>query len=111
MTAGCLATCAVAAMAWPGRPIVELLFGMLGPLVAVAASWESVVRAHRRDPAQVTGVLMHAFLVKALFFAGYVAAMIKLVGVSPYPFVASFVFFFVALYAVEASMLRRLQRA
>jgi len=111
MALGCAAACALAALAWPGRPLVDLLYGMLAPLVAVVASWESVVRAHRRGPAEVTSVLMGALLVKALFFGAYVAVMIKLVRVSPYPFIASFVFFFVALYAIEASMLRRLQQA
>jgi predicted transporter len=84
--------------------------GMMGPLAAVAASWIVVVRTHRRSPGEVTRVMLAAFMAKALFFAAYVVAMIKVVGLEPLPFMISFAAFFVGLYVVQAAMLARLFR-
>jgi hypothetical protein len=86
----------------------EALFGMLGPLVAVSATWIAVVRAHAVAPEKLTVVLMTGFALKILFFGGYVAVMLVLVGVRPTPFVASFTGYFIALYAMEALFLKRL---
>src|SRR5687768_5442627 len=68
MTAFCAASAAtVAVIVDPvARPAV--VAGMLGPLVAVAASWLAVERAFQRNPAQVSGLIMSAFLVKAIGF-------------------------------------------
>ena len=84
--------------------------GMIGPLAAAVATWTLVARAFRRSPASVTGVMLTAFMVKALFFAAYVVAMIKVVGLDPLVFMISFAVFFLGLYGVQAALLARLFR-
>lgn len=84
--------------------------GMIGPLAAAVTTWLLVARTFHRNPAAVTGVMVTAFMVKALFFAAYVVAMIKLVGLAPQAFIISFATFFIGLYAVQAALLARLFR-
>ena len=84
--------------------------GMLGPLIAVVATWVLVVGAYRRDPASVMGVAASAFLAKLLFFAAYVAAALKLAELPAREFGISFVAWFIALYAAQTVLLRRLFR-
>jgi len=43
-----------------------------------------------------------------LFFGAYVAVMLKVVGLHPTPFVVSFTSYFIALYLVEALLMRSL---
>ena len=108
MTTGSMASWFVLTALVPGAPRTEWLWGMIGPLVAVAVSWIAIERAHRRDAGQVSAVLLKAFPLKALFFAGYVALALRGLGLRPTPFIASFACYFVALYAVEAFLLQRL---
>ena len=108
MTAASLAA-AAAAIGIAGRETgADVLLGMLAPLGAAGVSWVLTERTYKRDPQQLTGVMIGAFGVKMLFFGAYVALMIKVVGVHPLPFVASFTGFFIALYLTEALLMRRL---
>ena len=108
MTAASLAA-AVAAIALAGRATgADVLLGMLAPLAAAGVSWVLTERTYKRDPQQLTGLMIGAFGAKMLFFGAYVAVMIKVVGVHPVPFVASFTGYFVALYLAEALLMRRL---
>ncbi len=103
------AVSALAAMAIVGRGSgAEIALGMLGPLAAAAVSWIATERVYRRDPAQLTALMMTAFAVKVVFFGAYVAVMLKAAGLRPVPFVASFTGYFIALYLAEALMMRRL---
>jgi hypothetical protein len=86
----------------------EIVLGMCGPLTATAASWVVVERGYRRNPVLVTVTMLKAFAVKVLFFLAYVALMIAGFGLRPAPFVASLTVYFIALYAAEALLLRRL---
>ena len=108
MTIGSLAA-ALAAIAVAGRQSGrDIALGMVGPLAAASVSWTMTERVYTRDPARLTGVMMAAFAAKMVFFGVWVAIMLKLVGVRPTPFVASFTAFFIGLYAVEALLMRRL---
>jgi len=82
--------------------------GMLGPLIAVVATWIVTVRTYRRNPAAVAGLMMRAFLMKVLFFAAYVVVMVKVAELPVRPFGFSFTAFFIGLYAVEAVCIARL---
>ena len=82
--------------------------GMIAPLIAAIGTWFAVERTFKKQPEGVSATLFKAFVAKAVFFGGYLAVAIKLVGVSPIPFVASFFGYFVALHFVEAFRLRRL---
>jgi hypothetical protein len=86
----------------------ETLFGMAGPLVAVCASWIAVQRAHRSAPERVLALMVVWFALKMVFFGAYVAVMLRLLGLEPVPFVAAFVSYFIALYAMQAVFLSRL---
>jgi hypothetical protein len=90
--------------------VLAVFGGLVGPLVAVVATWIAVVRVYRRDPAGVTGVMVKAFLVKAVFFVAYVVVMIKVAGLPAQAFGISFVTCFIALYAAEAALFARLFR-
>jgi len=106
-TAVCLLTWAAAWAFSPGHSSA-VLYGMIGPLVAVTATWVAVERAARVNPAATTGVMMAAFALKMVFFAAYVVAVVLATGVDRVVFGASFAGYFIGLYALEAAMLRRL---
>jgi hypothetical protein len=86
----------------------ELLYGMLAPLAATSATWVVTERTYRRRPASLTGVMVAALMVKAVFFGVYVVVMLRMVGVRPAPFIAGFTGYFVVLYGLEALFLKRL---
>ena len=87
---------------------IAVLYGMLGPLAMVAGSWVLMERAYRRNPQRLTGIMVAAFAGKLVFFGAYVAVMLRVLSLSPRPFVASFTGYFIALYLIEALYLRRL---
>ena len=86
----------------------EVLLGMLAPLAAAGVSWVLTERTFKRNPEQLTALMIAAFGVKMLFFGVYVGVMVKVVGLRPVPFVVSFTSYFIALYSTEALLLRRL---
>jgi hypothetical protein len=85
-----------------------VFFGMLAPLAVACGSWVMSERTWKRDPQALTGRMMAAFAFKLVFFGGYVAAMLRIVGLRPVPFTVSFSCYFIALHFVEALLLRRL---
>jgi hypothetical protein len=87
---------------------LEVLWGMIGPLVAVSGSWVLVERAYRRNPQTVTGLMIWAFAFKLVFFGAYVTVMLQVLSLRQVPFVASFVSYIGGLYLLEALYLRRL---
>jgi hypothetical protein len=90
------------------QTLIEVLFGMLGPLAAVCATWLIAEWAYRQHPEEMTSLMMAAFLLKMIFFAAYVAIMLRVAGFHPIPFIASFTSYFIALYLMEALYLKRL---
>jgi F0F1-type ATP synthase assembly protein I len=108
MAAGSIAAAAIA-IGIAGRGTgAEVLLGMLAPLLATAVSWVLIERTFKRDPQQLTGLMIGAFGAKMLFFGAYVAVMFTVIGVQPVPFIASFTGYFIALYLTEALLMRRL---
>ena len=87
---------------------IEVLFGMLGPLAAVSATWVLAEWIYRHRPAEMTSLMLAAFLLKAIFFAGYVVIMLRIAGFRPIPFVGSFTGYFIGLYLIEALYLKRM---
>jgi hypothetical protein len=108
MAAGSLASAAAAIAVAGQRNAAEVLLGMIAPLCAACVSWVLTERIYRRDPPALTGMMTVAFAAKMLFFGVYVALMVKIVGLRPMPFVASFTGYFIALYLTEALLMRRL---
>jgi hypothetical protein len=81
---------------------------MLAPLVVSVVTSLMVERTYRRNPRQVTPLMMAAFAGKMVFFGTYVAIALKMFSVRPAPFVISFTSCFIALHLTEALCLRRL---
>ncbi len=90
---------------------IAILAGAIGPIAAATLSWRSIARAYRRDPASVTRVMIAGFAAKMVFFGGYVVVVLRVLGVRPMPFVASFTACFIGSYLIEALLLNRLFRS
>ena len=86
----------------------SVFFGILGPFSAVAGTWLLVERVAGHNPAALTSLMMTGFVVKMVLFAVYVVAIVRLANVDWTAFTLSFAATFIALYAVEAVLLRRL---
>jgi len=98
-----------AAITFGGRGITaEVLLGMAAPLAAAGASWVLIERTFKRDPQQLTALMIGAFGAKMLFFGAYVVLMLAVVGLRPVPFIVSFTGYFIALYLTEALLMRRM---
>src|SRR2546428_11423024 len=98
----------VAALLVDRRTGIEILFGMLGPLVATTSTWILVERIYRQRFEVLTAVMATAFVAKIVFFGAYLAIMIFLLRFRRVPFVVSFTSCFIGLYLMEALYLRRL---
>jgi len=97
-----------AAVAAGDRANPELLFGLLGPLAVATVSWLVVQRAWAARPEGVFGILVGGMAIKLVFLAAYALVMLRVLGLRPVPFVASFTVYFVALHNIEALFMRRL---
>ena len=99
----------VVATAVVGRQAgVEILLGLLGPLLVVSATWMAVEWTYRTRPDRLTSLMIASFAGKLVFFGAYIATMLALLSPRPVPFVISFTSSFIALYFVEALSLRHL---
>ena len=107
IAAGVLSWACLAAAAGE-RANPEVLYGMLGPLAVAIVSWIAVERTYAVNPEGVLGVLLTGMVVKLIFFAMYTFLMLRLVGLRPIPFVASFTGYFIALHNIEALFMKRL---
>ena len=90
------------------RTGLDVLLGMIGPLVVASGTWVLAERTHRRNPERLMSLMIKAFAVKMVFFGVYVAVMLKMLSVRPVPFVVSFTSYFAVLHLMEALCLRRL---
>jgi len=99
-----LATMAIAGT----RTGVDVLVGMVGPLIVATSTLVMTERTYRRHPERLTALMITAFGVKMVFFGAYVAIALMALSVRPIPFVTSFIGYFIGLYLIEALYLRRL---
>ena len=105
MTAACALSVAVSAAAAPDIAI-EIVVGMAAPLVIAVATMMAVERVYRRNPGQLTPLMIKAFGAKMVLFGGYVGAVVTLTSLNPIPFVVSFSVYFIGLHMTEAWLLR-----
>ena len=108
MVAGSLAVLAAVAPWLTPAGRIGALLGLLGPLMMAAVSWLVIERVHRARQAAVTSVMTAGFGLKLLFVGVYVAVVLGLTAIDQISFVWSFTGFFIALYVVEALLLRGL---
>jgi hypothetical protein len=104
---GATSALAVAAIA-SGAPAPEVLWGLVGPLGAAIVTWVLARRTFERAPGELTGVMTKTFGVKLVFFAAYVAVVVRGLGLSAAPFALSFAAFFIGVHVLEALFLQRL---
>ena len=107
MAAGCLAAWFIVLLVAPVHA-ASVFLGVLGPFCAVAGTWLVVERVAKQNPGALSSLLMAGFVVKMALFAAYVVAVVRFGGVDWTAFTLSFAGSFIALYAVEAVLLRRL---
>ena len=100
----------VAAPFLDSRARVEVLLGMLGPVLVASGSWLLTERTYRQRPEALTSVMIASFAFKLVFFGAYVAVMLRVLTLRPVPFVLSFAGSLAGLYLMEALYLRRLFR-
>ena len=108
MIAGAIGSAAVAGLVTAPDIRAAIVLGMVGPLAATVGSWVAIEYAYRQDPLKVTGVMLRSWLSKALFFAAYLVAVIKGLGISGQPFAVSLASYFLVLHTIEAMLLKRL---
>ena len=108
MVGASVGSCLLAGLLVDPAVRIELLCGMAGPLASATASWMVTERTYRTRPAALTAVMISAFAAKLVFFGVYVAVLIRVAGLRPAPFAASFAAYFIGLLFAEALWLRRL---
>jgi hypothetical protein len=108
MVGGSVTSWLAAAALLGTRTSLEVLCGMIAPLVVAAGTWMLTERTYRRNPEQVTSLMILAFGAKLVFFGTYVVVMLNVLSLRPVPFMAGFVGYFIALHLTEALYLRRL---
>ena len=88
---------------------LEIVLGMIGPLVAAIATWVLVERTYTSShPERLTPLMIQAFAAKMVFFGAYVVVMLEAVPLRQVEFVVSFTSYFIALHVTEALCMRRL---
>jgi hypothetical protein len=111
MLTGSILSSLILAIVLGSKNRIEIWIGMSGPLVAALASWIAMERQYRQRPEGLTGLMIKAFAAKMIFFALYIAVLLKIGLVQPGPFAISFLGYFLSLHIVEAIGLHRLQAA
>jgi hypothetical protein len=107
MTAACALVLAISAAAAPGI-VAEIVVGMAAPLLVAVVTIVAIERVYRRDPRQLTPLMIKAFGTKMVLFGGYVGAVVTLTSLNTTPFVLSFCVSFIGLHMTEAWLLRSL---
>lgn len=82
--------------------------GMAAPLAAAVSSTIVIEHVWRTRPEGLTKLMTAAFAAKLVFFAGYIALLVKMGWVEPISFATSFTGYFLVLHLTEAFHLRRL---
>jgi hypothetical protein len=87
---------------------VEVLFGLLGPLLPVTVTWVLAGQVYQRRPESMMSLMVAGFAIKLVFFGAYLTVMLRVLSLRPVPFVVSFTGYFIVLYLIEALYLKRL---
>jgi hypothetical protein len=102
------ASCLAIGLLMPRQAGIAVAFGMFGPLAATSISWMLAERTFRKQPEALTQVMIGSFVAKMVFFGVYVTVMLRVLMLTPVPFVVSFTSYFIVLYLIEAFLLKRL---
>ena len=106
--AAILAACSVLAALVVSDAAVEIMLGLLAPLVVALGSWRLMESAYRRSPERLARLMVRAFLGKLVFFGVYVTMAVGALALDAAWFIGSFSVSFVVLHLAEAVQLQRL---
>ena len=87
---------------------IEIMLGLLAPLVVAIGSWRLMERAYRRSPEQLARLMVRAFLGKLVAFGLYVTLAVSALSLDATWFIGSFALSFIVLHLAEAAQLQRL---
>lgn len=88
--------------AWTG----EIFLGMVAPWLVGLLTLTSARRVWRSDPAKLTSLMGRGLVFKMVFYGLYVAVILSINTLKAYPFIFSFVGYFIVLHGLEAFILR-----
>ena len=108
MLAGCVVSWVIIGIGFAQDALVEILLGMIAPLAITTATFVLVERAYKRDPQDVTAIMLRMFVAKMLVIGAYVTMVLGVLAVQTTPFIVSFSAYFLGLYFVEFLCLRHL---
>ena len=88
----------------------EIFFGWLGPVIAGLGSMFMINQAAKKDPHSVTKSLQIGFLIKLIYYGAFIIVIFQLYAFDPVPFMCSFLGFFLGLHALEAIIIKNLNK-
>ena len=106
----CIGSWALVSFMFP-HAAVEILLGMLGPLLLAIGTLILVERTYRKAPRKLTSMMTQAFFGKMLFYGVYVGVIVGFYSFQTLPFAVSFTVYFIGLHLTEALYFQALFRA
>ena len=106
----CIGSWALGSFMFP-HAAVEILLGMLGPLLLAIGTLILVERTYRKAPRKLTSLMTQAFFGKMLFYGVYVGVIVGFYSFQALPFAVSFTVYFIGLHLTEALYFQALFRA
>ena len=108
--ASCIGSWALISLMFP-QVTVEILLGMLSPLLLAIGTLILVDRTYRKAPQKLTSRMTQAFMGKMLFYGVYVSVIVGFYSFQAVPFAVSFTLYFIGLHLTEALYFQALFRA
>ena len=106
----CIGSWALVSFMFP-HAVVEILLGMLGPLLLAIGTLILVERTYRKAPRKLTSLMTLTFFGKMLFYGVYVGVIVGFYSFQALPFAVSFTVYFIGLHLTEALYFQALFRA
>ena len=107
--ASCIGSWALISLMFP-QVTVEILLGMLGPLLSALGTLILVDRTYRKAPQKLTSLMTQAFMGKMLLYGVYVSVIVGFYSFQAVPFAVSFTLYFIGLHLTEALYFQSLFR-
>ncbi len=107
--ASCIGSWALISLMFP-QVTVEILLGMLSPLLLAIGTLILVDRTYRKAPQKLTSLMTQAFMGKMLFYGVYVSVIVGFYSFQAVPFAVSFTLYFIGLHLTEALYFQSLFR-
>ncbi len=106
----CIGSWALISLMFP-QVAVEIILGMLSPLLLEIGTLILVDRTYRKAPQKLTSLMTRAFMGKMLFYGVYVSIIVGFYSFQVLPFAVSFTVYFIGLHLTEALYFQAMFRA